>query len=158
MDTNKSMGTNNSSTPKNDAKEVASSVADDVKQKAGEAKDHVVTQLKDVKDEVTNQAKSGLQEGRSQIASQVSGVASAFQQAGEQLRNEDHPNLAQYTEKFGSQVKGVADYLENRDLGDIVSDVESFARRQPAAFIGLSLVLGLAAARFLKSSSSSEAR
>lgn len=154
MDTSK----DNRSTLKNDAKEVAGDVAADVKQKAGETKDHVVAQLKDVRDEVTSQTKSGLQEGRHQVASQVGGVASAFQQVGEQLRNEDHPHLAQYTERVGSRVKGVADYLENRDLGDIVSDVEGFARRQPAAFVGLSLVLGLAAARFLKSSSPSDAR
>ncbi len=145
-------------TLKDDAKEVADGVAADVKQKAGEAKDQVVGQLKDVKDEVTSQAKSGLQEGRQQAASQVGGVASAVQQFGEQLRNENHPHLAEYTEKFGTQVKDVADYLENRDLGDIISDVEGFARRQPAAFIGLSLVLGLAAARFLKSSSPSRSR
>ncbi len=154
MDTQKE----GNATLKNDAKEVADSVAADVKQKAGETKDQVVGQLKEVQDEVTSQAKSGLQQGRSQVASQVGGVASAVQQFGEQLRNEDHPNLASYTEKFGEQVKGVADYMENRDLGDIISDVEGFARRQPAAFIGLSLVLGLAAARFLKSSSPNQPR
>ncbi|CAN5772170.1 hypothetical protein BH24DEI2_BH24DEI2_03480 [soil metagenome] len=150
--------TTNTSKAKDDAKEVAQTVATDVKQKAGEAKDHVVSQLNEVKDEVTNQAKSGLQEGRTQVASQVGGVASAVQQFGEQLRSEDHPHLAEYTEKFGSQVKGVADYMENRDIGDIISDVEGFARRQPAAFIGLSLVLGLAAARFLKSSTPNQNR
>ena len=158
MDAKKDNSSTTASALKDDAKEVADSVAADVKQKAGETKNHVVSQLKDVRNEVTDQAKSGLQGGRQQVASQVGGVASAVQQFSEQLGNEDHPHLAQYTKKFGSQVEGVADYLENRDLGDIVSDVEGFARRQPVAFVGLSLVLGLAAARFLKSSRPSDAR
>jgi hypothetical protein len=43
-------------------------------------------------------------------------------------------------------------YLRDHDLGDVRSDVENLARRQPAVAIGAALVLGMLGARFLKSS------
>ena len=137
---------------KADAKDVASSVAEDAKRAAEDVKAKVTSQVEDIKHKVAEQADSVVSDSRNQVASQVGGVAAAFKRTGEQLREEDHQNLAGYTEQLGEQVQGVADYLEQRDLRSIKRDIERFARRQPAAFIGLSLAAGLIGARFLKSS------
>ena len=45
-----------------------------------------------------------------------------------------------------------SDTLRNKDLDTMVRDAESFARRQPLAFIGAAAVLGYVAVRFLKAS------
>jgi len=137
---------------KADAKDVASSVAADAKRAAEDVKTKLGSQVEDIKNKVVEQADSVVSDSRGQVASQVGGVAAAFKRTGEQLREEDHQNLAGYTEQLGEQVQGVADYLDKRDLRSMKRDIERFARRQPAAFVGLSLALGLVGARFLKSS------
>ena len=43
-------------------------------------------------------------------------------------------------------------YLRNQDVGAIIDDVERMAREQPVMFLGGAFMLGLVAARFLKSS------
>lgn len=143
---------------KADIKEVAGSVANDAKKTAVETKNYVTSQLSEVKNEVTTKAEETVKKGRNRVSSQVGGVASAFHQASEQLRQENHQELAGYTRKIGDQVKGVADYLGERDMREVVQDIEGFARRQPAAFVGASLALGMVAARFMKSSRPDEVR
>lgn len=137
---------------KADAKDVASSVAEDAKRAAEDIKAKVTSQVEDIKSKVAEQADAVVSDSRGQVASQVGGVAAAFKRTGKQLREEEHQNLAGYTEQLGKQVQGVADYLEQRDLRSVKRDIERFARRQPAAFLGLSLAAGLIGARFLKSS------
>lgn len=52
----------------------------------------------------------------------------------------------------GGQVERLARYLHDRDVRQVVSDVEDLARRSPGMFLGGAFVIGLAASRFLKSS------
>jgi hypothetical protein len=47
----------------------------------------------------------------------------------------------------------VAGYLTARDVDQLVSEAEAFARRQLAAFLGGAFALGFLVSRFLKSSS-----
>jgi len=58
----------------------------------------------------------------------------------------------QYTETLSQQVEKLSGYLERQDLSGLMSDVERFARRNPAIFLGGAFALGILAARFLKSS------
>ena len=48
--------------------------------------------------------------------------------------------------------------LNNANPDTLLDDVEAFARREPAMFIGGAIAIGLLAARFLKSSRRSAAR
>ncbi len=54
-------------------------------------------------------------------------------------------------------IEDVADYLQSRSLRDVIGEVEGFARREPAIFLGAAFVLGLVGGRFLKSSARSRA-
>lgn len=49
-------------------------------------------------------------------------------------------------------IERLARYLENKSVADVVRSVESFARREPALFLGGALAMGMMAGRFLKSS------
>ena len=46
-----------------------------------------------------------------------------------------------------------ADSIRSGDFNDLVRNTQSFARRQPTAFLGIAALAGFAAVRFLKSSS-----
>ena len=43
--------------------------------------------------------------------------------------------------------------MRNRDMSEIVGNVQAFARKQPTAFFGAAVLLGFAAVRFIKSGS-----
>ena len=55
-------------------------------------------------------------------------------------------------------MQSVGQWLERSDGDQILNDVEGFARRKPWAVAAGGLVLGLAASRFLKASSSERYR
>jgi hypothetical protein len=43
--------------------------------------------------------------------------------------------------------------MRNRNMSEIVGNVQQFARKQPTAFFGAAVLIGFAAVRFLKSGS-----
>ena len=61
------------------------------------------------------------------------------------------PQAAHYIRQASEQMQGVADTVRQRDVRELVGEVQDFARRQPTLFFGGAVVLGFAALRFLKS-------
>jgi hypothetical protein len=102
--------------------------------------------------QAAGQARSAADDGKQRLASRIDDVAQAFHRTGEQLRSEQQDSLSQLTDGIGAQIDRVAAYLQQRDVRSLASEVEHFARRQPALFMGGAFTLGLLAARFLKSS------
>jgi len=49
-------------------------------------------------------------------------------------------------------IEKVASFFEGNNIGQIGADVERFARREPAIFLGAAFAIGLIGGRFLKSS------
>jgi hypothetical protein len=62
------------------------------------------------------------------------------------------PLAAAFIRKAADGVEGAADVFREGDVNDLVRKVQSFARSQPTAFIGLAALAGFGAIRFLKSS------
>jgi len=109
--------------------------------------------------QVTEKAAEKLDEKKTVVTEGLSGVAESLRQVGENLREtggEENP-IAKLTGKYGdvlaTQVEQVSEYFDRKNVREIVGDVESFARRNPAVFIGGAFALGILAARFLKSGS-----
>jgi len=128
------------------AKETARGLYDQAKSTAGQA--YGVATKKAT--EVLEEKKGGLAEG-------LSGVADSIRQVGDTLReNEDQVPItgkaAEYGETLAQQIEKVSRYFEGNDVRTMVRDVENFARRNPAVFIGAAFAVGLLAARFLKAS------
>lgn len=103
-------------------------------------------------------ARQRLERGRHDAATTLGSVASTLLNSGTQLRDEDQPMAGEYVEQAARQIERVANYVQNADLREIVSEVEDFARRRPAVFIGSAFAVGLLAARFLKSSREAQYR
>ena len=121
-----------------------------VAQQAGEKAGQVVEQVRD-------QVKSQLSERKEQAAGGLGTVAQALRQTGETLRTEEQAGVAQAADSAAQLVDQISGYLRDRDIDDLVGEVENFARTNPAVFLGSAFVLGFMAARFLKSSAPSPA-
>jgi len=121
-------------------------LAEQAKQKAK----HTATQVAgQAREQVTTKAESQ----KERAVDSLGGVATALRQTSEQLRDQQEGPIPQYVQQAADQVERITGYLRSRSVGDLVNDVERFARREPALFLGGAFALGLLGARFLKSSS-----
>lgn len=138
--------------PVENVKETAKNVLDQAKDSAGQAYGLVA-----------EKATSTIKEQKSNLSSGLAGVADSIRQVGENLRTSpDEKNpvtdlTAKYGDTIADQIERVSTYFDKKDFQEIVRDVEVFARRQPALFIGAAFAAGLLATRFLKSSGSGHA-
>jgi gas vesicle protein len=66
----------------------------------------------------------------------------------------DVPFAARGINSAAEYVDEAADKIRNGSFRDLVDGATDFAKRQPAAFLGLSVLAGFAAVRFLKASGS----
>ncbi len=80
-------------------------------------------------------------------------IAQAVRSATQPLRDSGQGKTADYINTAADQIDQLSSTLRERDLQQLLNELESFARRQPAVFIGTAFGVGLLAARFLKSSS-----
>ena len=107
-------------------------------------------------------ASSKVDEQKTNLAVGLLSIADNIRQMGDSLsEGEQSHGIAKLTSDYSStladKVEQMSTYLDRRDLGELMSDVEDFAHRNPALFLGGAFALGVAAARFLKSGNSNQA-
>ena len=88
-------------------------------------------------------------EQKNRAADGLGGIADVIRNTGNELRNENE-TIAQYVEMAGDQMRRFADNIRQRGVADMMDDLNQFARRRPALFIGGAFLVGLGVARFLK--------
>ncbi len=148
-------------TLKTDVAGKAKEVLGDVKQKASDVNDNLTKAVKDNAAQLgdtaltyANTAKDKVGEvvtqRKSVGADYIGSIAHATGQAAAAFES-DLPQAAQYIRNASSQLQGVADSVRDRDVRELVSDVQDFARKQPTLFFGGAVLLGFAALRFFKS-------
>jgi len=126
------------------AKEQTQQVVQQAGQKAGQ-----------VMDQARDQVKSQLSSQKDRATDGLGTIAQALRQTGDQLRTQDQAVVSQYVEQAAQAVESFSGYLRDKQVDDLVLEVENLARRQPAVFLGGAFALGFLAARFLKSSGQS---
>jgi hypothetical protein len=89
-----------------------------------------------------------------QAGDEIRSTAHQVRSLAEQLRAEGKDTPARMVEQAADRSESFGNYLRNADGDRLLSDVESFARRQPWAVAAGGLALGFAASRLLKASSS----
>jgi hypothetical protein len=97
---------------------------------------------------------SRVDEQKNRAADGLGGIADVFRNAGNELRNENE-TLAQYVDMASDQLRRFADNIRQRGVADMMDDVNQFARRNPAIFIGGAFLVGFGIARFMKASAGS---
>ena len=114
--------------------------------------------MKAVKEGAAGMLDDAKEAARSKLNAQKDGAASGIDNVAGALRNVARQDGGENrNDALGSLTASAADGLErlsgnlrNKDVGTMLRDVESFARRQPLAFFGLTVAAGFLAVRFLK--------
>ena len=129
---NPSSGTEENGKVVDQAKQAVSHVVSDV---AGQAREQVNAQFDTRKDKALET---------------IGNVASAIRDTSDKLKGVGP--LGDVAGRAADGIENVASFFEGKQISDIVRDVERFARREPAIFLGATFALGLIGGRFLKSS------
>ena len=120
---------------------------------------HAKQTTSEVVDQVQHQAGSRLDRQKDEAAKDLQQLAGAVRHLGDELGGQQQAGpIAQYAAQYGLKaadgIERLTDYLRTNDTKALVSEIESFGRRQPALLLGGAFLLGLAGARFFKSSMS----
>jgi hypothetical protein len=139
--------------------------AAELKQRAGEALQASADMARDKSSEATGAAKSVASDTVDHIeerareqqqtgADFIERLAGNFRQAAGAFET-DVPFAARGINSAADYVEGAAAKVRDGSFRDLVDGATDFAKRQPAAFLGLSVLAGFAAVRFLKASGGS---
>ena len=127
----------------------ASSTAQDMGDKAagllGSAKDKARTMASDAGDK----ANDALEGHKAAGAEKVKGISNAIRRAADELEGE-LPPAATYIRRAADEIDAMTDAVQRRDVRQMLSDVQGFAKRQPAAFLGATVLGGFALMRLLR--------
>lgn len=126
--------------------------AEQAGQKINEATSVAKEQAKRAASQVTDQAKSTVDTRMSEVAHEVDSVADAVRQTTYEIGG-DSQTVARYGERIAEQLDTVSSYLNEKGVEDVLSDLQEFARRQPAVFLGGAFMLGMVVGRFMRSTS-----
>jgi hypothetical protein len=106
---------------------------------------------KDVASQATDKLKQTVEGQKTAGAEYVGSLADTMRRAAREFDG-DLPIAGVYIRKAAAQIEGVSDSIKTGNFQDLVRGAQSFARRQPSAFLGLAVLAGFGAVRFLKSS------
>ena len=109
-------------------------------------------------DRVRQTAAAQLTTQKTRATEALGSVAAAIRQSSQPLRDNNQAMLADYAGKAADQLEQFSTRFRERDLTELMDDVNRFARRQPALFVGAAFAVGALAARFLKSSPDGQRR
>ena len=127
-----------------DALKATTDVAQDkLKEAAEAAKDMASGAADHLQDQVHDQQRSGA-DFVERFAGNIRDAARAFES--------DAPFAARGINSAAEYVEDAAEKIRNGSFRDLVDGATDFAKRQPAAFLGISVLAGFAAIRFLKAS------
>lgn len=113
---------------------------------SGEAK----TAARDAADSAQAEIHSQADRAKNTAASEVSNIASALQSAADDLRSGSATERG--FARVADSLAGASDSLREKELGELVGDVNHFARENPGVFLGGAALLGFAISRFAKAS------
>jgi uncharacterized protein YjbJ (UPF0337 family) len=132
---------------KDKAVDVATASAESIKGQAAE----FAGAAKEVASQATDKFKQAVEGQKSAGADYVGSLADTIRRAAGEF-DHDLPVAGTYIRKAAARVEGVADKLRTGNFNDLVQGAQSFARRQPTAFLGIAVLAGFGVVRFLKSS------
>jgi len=129
----------------------SSLVTEQVKQKAQDAVEGTQQAASQAAGQAIDQAKSKLDSQKDQGAETLSQAAQALHHAGDDLRQQNGM-VAGIVDNAAGQMDRASEYLKSHSVDQLMGDAEDMARSNSTIFLGGAFVLGLLAARFLKSS------
>ena len=95
------------------------------------------------------QARSKLNEQKDMAADRIGGVAESLRESSRKPGGEGDP-IARVAGTAADSLERLSSSLRNKDVSDMLRDIDSFARNQPVAFFGLALAAGFIAVRAMR--------
>jgi hypothetical protein len=132
---------------KDRAKDIAGSSTEAIKDQASE----FIDAAKDMASQATGKLQETLDGQKQAGAEYVGSLADTMRRAAREF-DADLPIAGVYIRKAASQIEGVSDSIKTGNFKDLARGAQSFARRQPTAFLGIAVLVGFGVVRFLKSS------
>jgi hypothetical protein len=120
--------------------------------KLGEAADAAMGVASNAIDQVQEKAREQQHAG----ADFVKRLAEDMRTAGRAFEA-DVPFAARGIDSAANYIEDAAEKIRNGSLSDVVDGATNFAKRQPTAFLGIAVLAGFAAVRFLKASGEASA-
>jgi hypothetical protein len=117
-------------------------VAGQAQEKAGEAAGKAQQTIRQQLDDRSTEA-----------GERIGGTADDLRSVGEELRKQGKDGPARLAERAADQTEKAGSYLRDKSADDLLHEVEDFGRQRPWAVLAGGLLVGAAAARFLKASS-----
>ena len=139
-----------------DLTEQAKSLGRDIKNKAVDLTDTVTcgakdqaaeigTAAKEIATQATSRVQTAMDEQKIAGADYLGTIAQAVHRAAGEFQTEV-PQAAQYIRQAAGQIENVANAVRDRNVRELVGEVQSFARRQPTVFFGGAVIFGFACA------------
>lgn len=123
-------------------------------QAARDLRDRASNTAREVASGAESKLRTAAEEQKVAGAERVSAIAGAIRRTADELETE-LPQAARYVRGAATEIQNLSDTVRQRDINALLRDVQDLARRQPAAFLGASVLAGFAAVRFLKTSGQS---
>jgi len=133
-----------------DALQASTDVARDKFKEAADTAKNVASGTADqIEDQARDKQRSGA-DFVERLAGNIREAARAFES--------DAPFAARGINSAAGYVDDAAEKIRNGSFRDLVDNATDFAKRQPAAFLGISVLAGFAAVRFLRASGGGSSR
>jgi len=142
------------------AKEHAAQVGGTAAQAGQQVAEVTKEQVANVAEQTKAEAKNLLNQTREELSSQAGNqqqrAAGGLRSLGSELQSMAAGNsagdgpAAQVARQAADRINTAAGWLENRDPGQVLTEVQRFARQRPGAFLALAAVAGLAAGRLTR--------
>ena len=136
----------------------AAPLADQVKEQAQQAVQQGQQYAGQAAGLVSTKFKAALGEQKDSLATSITDAAQLLKQNGGSFRSQGLGVLAApYLDQAADKLTEVGTTIQQKSVDEVIQDTENFGRTQPAYFLAAAAVIGFAAARFLKSSSTQAA-
>jgi hypothetical protein len=113
----------------------------------------VAARAQEAAGQVEVKARDQIDQRTTQMGEQVSATAQALRAGADELVRQGNHSAADAAQRAASQAERLGSYLQDADADRLLADVENVARRNPWTVVVGGVVVGAAAARFLKASS-----
>ena len=137
-----------------DVQETVAPLADQVKEQTQQAVQQGQQYAGQAVGLVSGKLKATLGEQKDSLATSITDAAKMLKQNGDAFGSQGLGVLVgPYLDQAADKMTEVGTLIQQKSVDEVIQDTENFGRSQPAYFLAAAAVIGFAAARFLKSSS-----
>lgn len=127
----------------------------ETQEKAQEVAGQAQEKARDAAGKAQEGLRQQVNERSTRAGERVTSTADDLRSVGEELRKQGKDAPAKLADRAAEQTEKVGTYLKDNGPDEMLHDIEDFGRQRPWAVLAGGMVLGIAAARFLKASSRS---